>query len=257
MNFEKSLVSIIVPYYKKKIYFEKTLKSICNQSYKNNEIIIIYDDNDKSELYYVKKLLKKFKNNKSRIIVNQQNLGVGLSRNKGIKIARGKLIAFCDADDIWKKNKLKKQIKFMTKNKIPLSHCGYEIIDSNDRKIGSFIPKDILKFSDLIKSCDIGLSTVVIDKTIMEKFLFSNLKTKEDYLLWLKLIKFLKIFYGMKSKLVVWRKTDNSLSSSIFQKFIDAFRLYKIHMKYNFFLSLYFVIRLTFFAFKKKILIYL
>ena len=107
MNFEKSLVSIIVPYYKKKKYFEKTLKSICNQSYKKNEIIIIYDDNDKSELYYVKKLLKKYKKNKSRLIINQQNLGVGRSRNKGIKISRGKFIAFCDADDIWKKNKLK------------------------------------------------------------------------------------------------------------------------------------------------------
>lgn len=208
-------------------------------------------------MYYVKKLLKKYKKNKSRLIINQQNLGVGRSRNKGIKISRGKFIAFCDADDIWKKNKLKKQIKFMTKNKIPLSHCGYEIIDTNDRKIGSFIPKNILKFSDLIKSCDIGLSTVVIDKNVMGKFSFSNLKTKEDYLLWLKLINNLKIFHGIKSKLVVWRKTDNSLSSSIFQKFIDAFRLYKIHMKYNFFLSLFFVIRLTFFAFKKKILIYL
>tara|TARA_Y100000816_G_scaffold19450_1_gene12658 strand:- start:295 stop:1068 length:774 start_codon:yes stop_codon:yes gene_type:complete len=257
MNFEKSLVSIIIPYYKKKKYFEKTLKSICNQSYKKNELIIIYDDNDKSELYYVKKLLKKYKKKKTRIIINQQNLGVGRSRNKGIKISKGKFIAFCDADDIWKKDKLKKQIKFMTKNKIPLSHCGYEIIDTNDRKIGSFIPKNILKFSDLIKSCDIGLSTVVINKNVMRKFSFSNLKTKEDYLLWLKLINNLKIFHGMQSKLVNWRKTDNSLSSSIFQKFIDAFRLYKIHMKYNFFLSLFFVIRLTFFAFKKKILIYL
>ncbi len=257
MNFEKSLVSIIIPYYKKKKYFEKTLKSICNQSYKKNELIIIYDDNDKSELYYVKKLLKKYKKKKSRIIINQQNLGVGRSRNKGIKMSKGKFIAFCDADDIWKKDKLKKQIKFMTKNKIPLSHCGYEIIDTNDRKIGSFIPKNILKFSDLIKSCDIGLSTVVIDKNVIGKFSFSNLKTKEDYLLWLKLIDNLKFFHGMKSKLVIWRKTDNSLSSSIFQKFIDAFRLYKIHMKYNFFLSLFFVIRLTFFAFKKKILIYL
>ena len=145
----------------------------------------------------------------------------------------------------------------MKKNKIHVSHCGYDIIDTNSKVIGSFVPKNILKFNDLIKSCDIGLSTVILNKKILKKFSFSSLKTKEDYLLWLRVIKYLKVFYGIKSKLVLWRKTDNSLSSSIYQKLIDAFRLYKIHMKYNFFLSLFFVIRLVFFAFKKKFLIYL
>ena len=257
MKLDKNLVSIIVPYFKKKKYFEKTLRSICNQSYKNNELIIIYDDDDKSELNYVKKLIRKYKKKNSHVIVNQHNIGAGRSRNKGIKLAKGKLIAFCDADDIWKKDKLKYQIEFMKKNNIHFSHCGYDIIDSNSKVIGSFLPKNILKFNDLIKSCDIGLSTVILNKKILKKFSFSSLKTKEDYLLWLRVIKYLKVFYGIKSKLVLWRKTENSLSSSIYQKLIDAFRLYKIHMKYNFFLSLFLVIRLVFFAFKKKIFIYL
>ena len=254
---KKDLISIIIPYHKKKKFFQETISSINRQSYKSFEVIIIYDDDDKSELNYVKKLIRKYKKKNSYVIVNQRNIGAGLSRNKGIKLAKGKLIAFCDADDIWKKNKLEYQIEFMKKNNIHFSHCGYDIIDSNSKVIGSFLPKNILKFNDLIKSCDIGLSTVILNKKILKKFSFSSLRTKEDYLLWLRVIKYLKVFYGIKSKLVLWRKTENSLSSSIYQKLIDAFRLYKIHMKYNFFLSLFFVIRLVFFAFKKKILIYL
>ena len=254
---KKDLISIIIPYHKKKKFFQETISSINRQSYKSFEVIIIYDDDDKSELNYVKKLIRKYKKKNSHVIVNQHNIGAGRSRNKGIKLAKGKMIAFCDADDIWKKDKLKYQIEFMKKNNIHFSHCGYDIIDSNSKVIGSFLPKNILKFNDLIKSCDIGLSTVILNKKILKKFSFSSLKTKEDYLLWLRVIKYLKVFYGIKSKLVLWRKTENSLSSSIYQKLIDAFRLYKIHMKYNFFLSLFLVIRLVFFAFKKKIFIYL
>ena len=137
------------------------------------------------------------------------------------------------------------------------SHSNYFIIDSNSKKVGKLkVPKNIC-YDQLLKSCDIGLSTVMISRSVVKKNLFSSLKTKEDYLLWLRIIKYLKVFHGIKSKLVLWRKTENSLSSSLYQKLTDAFRLYRIHMKYNFFLSLFFVIRLVFFAFKKKILIYL
>ena len=95
------LVSVIIPYHKKKFYFEKTINSILNQKYKNFEIILIYDDNNLEELDFLKKIKKNFKNIK--LIINKKNIGAGLSRNKGILLSRGTYIAFCDADDIWKK----------------------------------------------------------------------------------------------------------------------------------------------------------
>ena len=64
----KGLVSIIIPYYKKKFFFSKTISSAVNQSYKNIEIIIIYDDTSKEELKYVKKITRKKKNIK--ILIN-------------------------------------------------------------------------------------------------------------------------------------------------------------------------------------------
>ena len=92
-----SLVSVIIPYYRKKQYISRTLKSVINQSYKKLEIIIIYDDDNKEELKFIKQITLKDK--RIKILVNQKNLGVGPSRNKGIKKSRGEYIAFLDADD--------------------------------------------------------------------------------------------------------------------------------------------------------------
>ena len=100
-----ALVSVIIPYFRKKKYFFKTINSVINQSYKKIEIILIYDDENKKDLPYVKKLIKKDK--RIKLIINRKNYGAGISRNIGIKLAKGKYISFLDADDVWLKNKLK------------------------------------------------------------------------------------------------------------------------------------------------------
>ena len=63
--------SIIIPYFKKKLFIKDTINSILNQTYKNFEAIIIYDDEDKSDLYFIKKLLKKDK--RFKFIINKTN----------------------------------------------------------------------------------------------------------------------------------------------------------------------------------------
>ena len=159
-----SLVSIIIPYSNKKKYLKKTLNSVFAQTYKNFEVLFIYDDPDKSDYELFKKYLSK---SKVKVFFNKKNLGAGFSRNKGLKYAKGKYIAFLDSDDLWKKNKLKKQLKFMTENKISVSHTSYEIIDKFGKKIGQRNAKEYLDYGNLLPSCDIGLSTVIIEKKIL------------------------------------------------------------------------------------------
>ena len=124
--------------------------------------MIIYDDDNLSDLNYLEKLFQS--EEKIRIIKNSQTIGAGLSRNKGIQNSKGEYIAFIDADDIWKKYKLENQINFMKKKKIKFSHTTYEIIDKNDRVLGERVSRNFEKVDDLIKSCDIGLSTVILKK---------------------------------------------------------------------------------------------
>ena len=248
------LVSIVIPYHKKKIYFKKTINSILGQSYKKFEIILIYDDENLGELDFLKKIKKKFK--KIKLIINKKNLGPGLSRNKGILQSKGTYIAFCDADDIWKKNKLNVQISFMKKYNLNFSHTNYFVIDSKEKKIGRFKPKSRLEYQDLLKSCDIGLSTVIIKKKILRKKLFCNLQTKEDFYLWLQIVKKEKKIFSINKYLSYWRYLEHSLSSSISQRLLDAFRLYYTYEKNNFFISIYYVLRLSYNALIKKINIY-
>ncbi len=231
-----SLVSIIIPYFKKKNYIESTINSILNQKYQNFEIIIVYDDKDKGDLKFLKKIRKLDK--RTKIIINKLNIGAGLSRNKALKLAKGKYVAFIDADDLWMPNKLKKQVAFMEKNKINITHTSYSIINERNLKT-SFRKAKNLKFNDLIYSCDVGLSTVMIKKKLLIKDFFPNLKTKEDYVLWLKLSKKGYIFYSLKENLVSWRQTSESLSSSLSQKLKDGYKVYRIYLKFSFIKSIY------------------
>jgi len=248
----KDLISIIIPYFKKKKFLKKTIQSIKNQSYTNFEVILIYDDDDYSDLNFVRKNLKKIKNKK--IIINKENLGAGISRNIGIKQSQGKFIAFLDADDIWHKDKLRKQIDFMKKNKVDFAFCSYLIINKNEEVISKIEAPQRLYYQNLLLACDIGLSTVVLKSKILKIDKFSSLKTKEDYLLWLKLSKKNIKMAGLNKTLVSWRKTNNSLSSSTVQKIKDAFLIYNKYLKFNFIISIYRVFILSLNYLRKRYL---
>ena len=232
------LVTVIMPYYKKINTVNETIVSVLNQSYKNFELIIVYDDGDKNDLIYIKEITKKHKN--INIVVNVNNLGAGYSRNKALNTSKGKFIAFIDADDTWDKKKLELQISFMKKNNYKITHTNYEIVD----EIGNFLnyrkAKNYISFESLLKSCDIGLSTVIIEKKLFKNNLkFPNLKTKEDFVLWLKILKKNYAIIALNLYLTKWKKTKNSLSSSIFQKLKDGFKVYNYYMKFNIFKSIY------------------
>ena len=237
------LVSVIIPYYKKKKYFSKTINSVLAQTYRNIEIIIVYDDEDISEYKFLLKLKKKHK--KISILVNKKNLGAGLSRNAGIKIAKGEYIAFVDADDYWEKNKISKQLTFMKKNKSDISHTSYNIVDEFGKKISYRVAKN-QNFLKLIKSCDIGLSTVILKKKLLnDRIQFPNLKTKEDFVFWLMLTKKGNTIHGLNEKLTYWRKTPFSLSSATFRKLIDGFNVYRRYLKFGLVKSFYSLIILS------------
>ena len=247
------LVSVIMPYFKKKKYVLKSLNSIISQSYKNLEIIIIDDELSQES----RDLMKKISNldKRIKIISNQSNFGAGISRNNGMQISKGEYIAFCDCDDIWLRNKLEVQLKFMENNCLNFTHTSYTIIDSNDKIISQREAKKIVSYKNLIKSCDIGLSTVIIRKSLLKNnnLVFPNLKTKEDYVLWLSILKSGETIYGYDEYLSSWRKSNNSLSSSIIQKIKDGYKVYNIFLGYGVLKSVYCLLSLSInFMVKKK-----
>lgn len=238
------LVSAIIPYYKKKKYINETIKSILNQTYTNIEIVIVYDDIIKNDLNYLNENYSK--NENIKIIVNDKNLGAGQSRNIGIANSKGKYVAFIDADDLWDKEKISKQIEYMKKNNFQVSHTSYKIINENGQTLGLRKSRNFNNYRDILTSCDIGLSSVLIKKNLItDEIKFANLKTKEDFVLWLKLLKSGLEIGSLEEILMTWRKTKGSLSSSITQKLKDGYKVYNYHMNYNFIKSIYLLINLS------------
>jgi len=110
-------------------------------------------------------------------------------------------------------------------------------------------------FLELSKSCNIGLSSVILEKRVLkDKFKFPKIKTKEDFVLWLRILKDGTKIYAFKKNLVKWRKSENSLSSSSLQKIQDGYKVYNHYLGYNFIKSSYYLLVLTFNYFKKSIL---
>ena len=252
-------VTIVIPYKKNLDYLFSALKSIFKQSYKNFKISIIYDNEDKSDLDEIKKFLKNEVIKKKisyKIIVNKNSLGAGYARNVGIKKSRTKYIAFLDSDDLWDKNKLKTQVNFMEKNNILFSHTSFHIIDANNKIISSRLAKKKILFKDLITSCDIGLSTVILRSSLLNKnkILFPKIKTKEDYVLWLRIIKKINIIRGLNNKLTYYRKTKGSLSSDKLTSLINGYKVYKDHMNYGLSKSLFYLFILSVNSLKKIII---
>ena len=141
----------------------------------------------------------------------------------------------------------------MRENKLNFSHTDYNLINNRNNITGHMNVKKNLSYNDLLKSCDIASSSVIINRSILKKsFKFGHTKTKEDFLLWLKISKKYEI-YGINKKLLDWRNADNSLSSNIVQKFTDAYAVYKNVENQNFIITALYVIRLSIYYIIKKI----
>lgn len=251
------LVSILLPYYNNEKYVFKTINSVLKQTYKRFELIIIFDEYLEIKHNVYNKLLKlKKKNKKIKIILNKKNLGVAISRNIGISKSKGKYIAFIDSDDLWNKKKLEVQVNFMKKNNLKFSHTNYNIINEKDKIIGKFYSPKKLTYSKLINSCDIGTSTVMIDRSVIHLCKFPKLKTKEDFVVWLRLAKKNISITSIDKFLTYWRSTSGSLSSSIPQRLFDAFKVYNHYENFNIIKSIVLTINLSLYSLIKKIKIY-
>ena len=178
-----NLVSIIMPSYNTANYIGETIQSVINQSYKNWELIIVDDcstDNTDS-------VIKAINDPRIKYIKNEKNSGAAVSRNRALREARGRWIAFLDSDDLWYEEKLEKQIKFMLKKKCFFSYTNYEEIDSEGNKTNVIItgPKVISK-TGMFNYCWPGCLTVMYDRKKIGLIQIEDIKKNNDYAMWLK-----------------------------------------------------------------------
>ena len=139
----------------------------------------------------------------------------------------------------------------MEKYSLDFSFTSYEILQNNKKKIHKI--KKFYSYNELLKKCDIGLSTVVINSRILKFGKFPNIETQEDYALWLKYSKKGVKMAGIDKPMSTWRDTPGSLSKNIFQKLNDSFTVYYNFEKLGFFKSFWNVFILSINKIKKEL----
>lgn len=244
------MVSIIMPNYNGDANLEKSIRSVLNQSFTNFELIIIDDNSTDNSL----KVINHFLNSDKRIklLVNEENIGPSLSRNKGVNFSRGKYIAFLDSDDLWEKSKLEIQVNFMESNEIKFSYTSYVKFDHNDL-IRTVHARLKINEKMLLRKNYLGTSSVMINKEFFGEMIeFKDLKRAEDYELWLRLIKESKMIYGIKDTLMKYRVGNESLSSKKIEGIIYRYKLFRKTIGMSKMRSLYYVAMNILLTFQKE-----
>lgn len=225
---EEPLVSVLISVYNEEKWIKKSLNSILNQTYKRLEIIIINDGSTDNTLNILKKIKKKDKRIK---IFNQKNKGLTKSLNIGIKYCKGKYIARMDADEISFKNRIKKQVLFLEKNKDYALVGGWRIDINKNQKKKIKLPindKEIKEW--LIRACVISHGSVMIRSKKLKKYKYDeNFRTSQDYDLWIRMAKKEK-FYNLPEYLNKYYIRNNGITKS--KKRIEGFKTkLRIHRK--------------------------
>ncbi|BAL83443.1 putative glycosyl transferase family 2 protein [Selenomonas ruminantium subsp. lactilytica TAM6421] len=212
-DYVAGLVSVITPVYNAEKYLKQSIESVLAQTYPHIEMILV-DDCSKDNSADI---IRKYQQNYPQIkyYLQPQNMGAGYARNKALELAQGQYVAFLDADDVWRPEKIACQIKLMEEKKSPFSYTAIEMIDEDGKLVKS--KRDVVESIDyhfLLSNTMIATSTVLIDRMSLGDFRMHLRRGGQDYATWLRLLRNGCNAVGINEVLNMYRVGHNSLSSN-------------------------------------------
>lgn len=230
------LVSIITPTYNSANFILAAIKSVREQTYSNWEMLIVDDcstDNTFdliSEQAHMDARIKVFKLDK--------NSGAGSARQYALEVAQGRFIAFLDSDDLWKANKMSEQIKFLLKNDVAVTFSSYELMDEEGKFLNILIKApNLVTYKELFYCNWIGNLTGVYDTAKLGKISISNYRKRQDWIMWLQILKSQKKVFSVQENLATYRVRTNSISASKISLLKSNYDVYKKFHNQNIFQS--------------------
>jgi len=231
------LVSVITPAYNAQAYLEEAILSVIVQSYENWEMIIV-DDASGDRTAEIAEMYAR-KEARIRVIKLTENSGAAIARNRAIEAAKGRYIAFLDADDCWLPHKLETQITFMHSHALAFTYSAYVLIDEKGETQGEFIPKAEICYDDLLKTCDIGCLTAIYDTKAVGKVTMPLLRRRQDYAAWLHIFRKIGCSKGVLEPLARYRLRGDSISSNKIKAAYYQWRVYREVERLSLFRSAY------------------
>ncbi len=231
-----NLVSIITPCFNSGNYISQAVQSVISQTHQNWEMLLV-DDCSSDETFSI---ISNFASQDNRIKVFKldKNSGAGVARNFAIQHASGNYIAFLDADDLWKPEKLEKQLDFMKVQNIPFTFSFYETIDEAGNLRNEILktPSKII-YKQLYFCNWIGNLTGIYSVDFFGKIPISSIKKRQDWMMWLQIVKQIQAAIPVPESLAYYRIREDSISASKWNLIKYNFKVYRNFHQRNFFLA--------------------
>lgn len=237
------MISIVIPVYNAEKYIVETMNSVLAQTYTDWELVLVLNGCKDSSEEVVNKYKELHKDKNIRVIVEHENKGAAMARNRGVNEANGRYIAYLDADDIWMPEKLEHQLAFLKDKNAAFICSGYEFADENAKGTGKVVHVPAyMGYREALKNTTVFTSTVIFDtdKLPKEKIQMPDIKS-EDTALWWKVLREGWLVYGLDENLVLYRRPKNSLSSNKLEAIKRVWNLYRkseklpvVYSAYNF-----------------------
>jgi len=218
-------VSIITPAHNSAQFISETIQSVLNQSISDWEMIIVDDYSTDNSVEIIQAFVEQ--DSRIKLIQLSENSGAAVARNTAIEAAQGRYIAFLDSDDLWLPDKLEKQLAFMQAHNYPFTYAAYDKIDENGQVFGHIGVPDKVTYSDLLKTCSIGCLTAMYDTQYLGKVYMPLIRKRQDFGLWLKLLKKTDYAYGINETLAQYRVRTDSISANKANAAKFTWRLYR------------------------------
>lgn len=229
----EKLVSIITPCFNSEKYIAQAIDSVLAQTHQNWELILVNDCSTDATF----SIIEQYSTQDPRIkIYNlEKNSGAGVARNFAIQRATGSYIAFLDADDLWKSNKLEKQLHFMHTQKIPFTFSFYETINEAGNLRNETITTPLkITYKQLYYCNWIGNLTGIYSVEYFGKIPISSIKKRQDWMLWLQIVKQIKTAIPVPESLAYYRVRQDSISASKWKLIGFNFKVYREFHQRNF-----------------------
>ena len=244
-----------MPAYNAEKTIEFAISSVLAQTHKDWELIVIDDGSTDKTVAILSELAAT--DSRIRFLQNENNKGVSYTRNRAVELAEGEWIAFLDSDDMWKPEKLEKQLELSKKHsKMVICYTASSFIDDNGNSYSYILSApEKLTYKELLHKNLMSCSSVMIRTSVMKKTKMPGDNMHEDFYVWLNVLREHKIAYGINEPLLIYRLCDNSKSSNRFKSAKMLFNTYRA-IGYSLFKTVIFVFQYTFYSIQKRRKIY-
>jgi glycosyltransferase involved in cell wall biosynthesis len=226
---DDKLVSIITPLYNGERFVAQTIESVLSQTYPHLEMIVVNDGSKDKGADIVRQYAAKDKRIR---LYEQPNGGCASARNHGLREAQGRYYCFLDSDDYWDPTFLEEQIRFMTEKDAAIVTGSIRRVDENNKEIlqPQIVPAR-MDYYDILKSCNLPCLATMIDASRLHDIRFREelRNLRDDYALWLSLMKQTDYAYGNQKVLANYRISSNQVTGNKRKMIIPQFLVnYKV-----------------------------